>query len=193
VLDAAGTKWNFHNYHPGLVGGHCIPVDPNYLAHGSERKGYQPKLILQAREVNEYMPKHTAELTLKALNEQKKVLSDARLLVLGLAYKPNVGDIRTSEVRGVISELQEYGVDIVGYDPRADNETSAEYFGIEMADELDFAGYDGVILATPHDEFQELEAAEMADGLNNRPVLIDVENTVDEAAATDAGFVYDNL
>jgi UDP-N-acetyl-D-galactosamine dehydrogenase len=193
VLDAAGTKWNFHDYHPGLVGGHCIPVDPNYLAHGSERKGYQPKLILQAREVNEYMPKHTAELTLKALNEQKKVLSDARLLVLGLAYKPNVGDIRTSEVRGVISELQEYGVDIVGYDPRADNETSAEYFGIEMADEMDFAGYDGVILATPHDEFQELEAAEMAETLNNRPVLIDVENTMDEDEVTAAGFVYDNL
>lgn len=193
VLEAAGTKWNFHHYHPGLVGGHCIPVDPNYLAHGSEREGYQPKLILQAREVNEYMPKHTAELTLKALNEQKKVLSDARLLVLGVAYKPNVGDIRTSEVRGVISELQEYGVELDGFDPRADNEASEDYFGIEMHENLDFTGYDGIVLATPHDEFDNLDLEATASALNENPVLMDVENAIDGDEARAAGFVYNSL
>jgi UDP-N-acetyl-D-galactosamine dehydrogenase len=193
VLEAAGTKWNFHHYHPGLVGGHCIPVDPNYLAHGSKREGYQPKLILQAREVNEYMPKHTAELTLRALNEQRKVLRDSRILVLGLAYKPNVGDIRTSEVRGVIRELREYGVEVVGYDPHADDDAMREYFGVDVQSELDFEGFDGVVLATPHDEFRDLDPREMADELNDDPVLVDVMSALDGEAAREAGFVYDTL
>jgi UDP-N-acetyl-D-galactosamine dehydrogenase len=193
VLEAAGTKWNFHHYHPGLVGGHCIPVDPNYLAHGSKREGYQPKLILQAREVNEYMPKHTAELTLRALNEQGKVLRDSRVLVLGLAYKPNVGDIRTSEVRGVIRELHEYGVEVVGYDPHADDDAMREYFGVDVQSELDFESFDGVVLATPHDEFSDLDPREIADELNDDPVLIDVMSALDGEAAREAGFVYDTL
>ena len=193
VLEAAGTKWNFHDYRPGLVGGHCIPVDPNYLAHGAERAGYQPKLILQGREINEYMPKHTAELALKALNKQGKLLRDSRLLVLGLAYKPNVGDIRTSEVRGVIQALKEYDVEVVGYDPHANIEQCEDYFRIDMQDTLDLKGFDGVILATPHDEFDSIDYAEIAATLNKNPIFIDVAGAADESTARAAGFEYNSL
>lgn len=193
VLDAAGTKWNFHDYSPGLVGGHCIPVDPLYLAHGSERAGFTPSLILQGREVNEYMPKHTAELAIKALNEGGKVLRDCELLVLGLSYKPNVGDIRTSEVRSVVTALQEYDIDVVGHDPHASPDEVQESFGIETQSELDFEGFDGVVLATPHDEYDDLDIEAMADALADNPVLIDVMGSRSAADAREAGFRYRKL
>ena len=193
VLDAAGTKWNFHDYSPGLVGGHCIPVDPLYLAHGSERAGYTPSLILQGREVNEYMPKHTAELAIKALNDGGKVLRDCEMLVLGLSYKPNVGDIRTSEVRNVINALKEYDVGVVGHDPHAPDEVVRESFGIETQSDLDFEGFDGVVLATPHDEYDDLDLEAMADALADNPVLVDVMGTRSEEAARKAGFRYRKL
>lgn len=194
VIDAAASKWNFHAYEPGLVGGHCIPVDPLFLVHGSERAGYSPKLILQAREVNEYMPKHTAELTLKALNQSGKVLQDSELVVLGLAYKPNVGDLRTSEIGGVITTLEEYGVECAGYDPLAPDEAIRESFGIEPLAEPDFEGKDGIILATPHDELVEgLDLAAARKELADDPVLVDVKGVLDEDEATKAGYAYRKL
>lgn len=174
VLDAASTKWNFHDYRPGLVGGHCIPVDPFYIIYESERNGFSPKLIEQSREVNEYMPEHVAEETLKGLNQCGKVLRDSTVLVLGLAYKPNVGDIRTSAVGGSIEKLETYGVDVVGYDPHADTEAAAEEFGIEVQEELDFEGVDGILLATPHDEFLEIDFEAVVPDLADQPLLIDV-------------------
>jgi UDP-N-acetyl-D-galactosamine dehydrogenase len=193
VLDAAGTKWNFHDYRPGLVGGHCIPVDPLYLAHGSERAGYSPDLILTGREVNEYMPKHAAELALRALNESGKVLQDCRLLVLGLAYKPNVGDIRTSEVGGVVTELETFGVDLQGHDPHADPEAVEAQLGIETVSQPTYEGFDGVVLATPHDAYDDLDVEAMAESLNDDPVLLDVMGTVDEDRAREAGLTYRTL
>jgi UDP-N-acetyl-D-galactosamine dehydrogenase len=193
VLDAAGTKWNFHDYRPGLVGGHCIPVDPLYLAHGSERAGYSPDLILTGREVNEYMPKHAAELALRALNESGKVLKDCRLLVLGLSYKPNVGDIRTSEVGGVITELDTYGIGVEGHDPHATDEAIRDQFGIDTVDDPDFEGYDGVVLATPHEAYADLDVEAMAESLNDDPVLLDVMGTVEEERAQEAGLTYRTL
>jgi UDP-N-acetyl-D-galactosamine dehydrogenase len=193
VLEAAGSKYNFHPYRPGLVGGHCIPVDPLYLAHGAERVGYQPKLIMQAREVNEYMPKHTADLVMRGLNRSGKVLKDSRVLTLGLSYKPNVGDIRTSQVRGVIRALSEYDVEVVGYDPYADTEIMREYFDIEIQDELSFEGFDSVVLATGHDEFTTLDLDSVATDLEANPVLVDVSGTFEEERATEAGFDYSRL
>jgi UDP-N-acetyl-D-galactosamine dehydrogenase len=194
VIDAAASKWNFHEYEPGLVGGHCIPVDPLFLVHGSERAGYSPKLILQAREVNEYMPKHVAELTLKALNRCGKVLQDSEMVVLGLAYKPNVGDLRTSEIGGVIATLREYGVECTGYDPLASDEAIRESFGIEPLEEPAFEGADGVILATPHNEMvAELDLAAAKDALADDPVLVDVQGVLDGDEATRAGYTYRKL
>lgn len=193
VLDAARTKWNFHDYRPGLVGGHCIPVDPLYLAHGSQRAGYSPDLILTGREVNEYMPKHAAELALRALNDSGRVLKDSRLLVLGLAYKPNVGDIRTSEVDGLVQELATYGVDVAGHDPHADDDAMAESFGIEIQPERRFEGFDGIVVATAHDEFDDLDLDAVAGELNDEPVLVDVAGQFDGDTAAKHGFNYECL
>lgn len=194
VIDAAASKWNFHEYTPGLVGGHCIPVDPLYLVHGSERAGFSPKLILQSREINEYMPKHTAELALKALNEQGKVLQDSRLVVLGLSYKPNVGDLRTSQVAGVVSALSEYGIEAAGYDPLADPDATRETLGIEPLADLEYDGADGIILATPHDALlEEFDLREAREALADDPVFVDVKGVMDREEVTHAGFEYRRL
>jgi len=193
VLAAAGTKWNFHDYSPGLVGGHCIPVDPLYLAHRSEREGFSPKLTLQAREINEYMPKHAAELTLKQLNQCGKVLQDSRLLVLGLAYKPNVGDIRTSEVEGVIEELETFDVEVVGFDPHADTAAMRERFDVDIQSVPSFEGFDGIVVATGHDEFAGLELADVAAELNDDPLIVDVPGVLDESGAEANDIAYTRL
>jgi UDP-N-acetyl-D-galactosamine dehydrogenase len=194
VLDAAGTKWNFHDeYSPGLVGGHCIPVDPHYLAHRAEREGFSPKLILQGREINEHVPAHAAELTVKALNESGKVLRDSEVLVLGLSYKPNVGDVRTSEVSGVISGLREYDVDVLGYEPHAEVEHVRERFDVPVQSEFDPAGVDGIVLATAHDEFRSYDLDAVADEMGTDPVLMDVPSAFSPDAAAAAGFTYRRL
>jgi len=191
VLEAAGTKWNFHDgYSPGLVGGHCIPVDPHFLAHRSKLDGFSPNLVLQAREINEFMPIHVANLTLKALNESGKVLRDSEVLVLGLAYKPNVGDIRTSEVEGVLGELGEYGTAVTGVDPHADDDALRTEFGIEIQPDVDASGYDAIILATAHDEYRDLDLSALAEQMAADPVFVDVPNVFEEAVATEAGFRY---
>jgi len=194
VLEAAETKWNFHDgYRPGLVGGHCIPVDPLYLTYQSEREGFSPQLILQAREINEYVPRHAAERTIRALNRCGRVLQESRLLVLGLAYKPNVPDIRTSEVSGIIDELESYGVTLVGYDPHTPTDDASEAFGIEMLDDLAFEGFDGVVVATGHDAFDRLDPSTMVRALNDDPVVMDVCGAFDPETASDLDAVYERL
>ncbi|XVH33842.1 nucleotide sugar dehydrogenase (plasmid) [Haloferacaceae archaeon DSL9] len=193
VLEAAGTKWNFHHYRPGLVGGHCIPVDPFYFIYRTKREGFSPKLVMQAREINEYMPKHVADMTLKELNNAGKVLRDSRVLVLGLAYKANVGDIRTSEVNGVIKQLKSYDVDVAGYDPHAEIEPMRDEFDIEILEELDFSDFDGIVLATGHDEFGELDWASVARKLNDSPVIVDVPSMLDADGIEADGFAYKQI
>jgi UDP-N-acetyl-D-galactosamine dehydrogenase len=193
VLEAARTKWNFHDYSPGLVGGHCIPVDPFYFAYGSEMEGYTPKLTLKAREVNEYMPKHVADITLKALNNCGNVINQSRILFLGLTYKPNVADVRTSEVAGVISELEEYGVEVVGYDPYADPDTIRETFGIDAQASLSFEDVDGIVVPTPHDVFGDVDLTDASERLRGEPFLVDVKAFFDESTAVEAGFHYRRL
>ncbi|MFC4438550.1 MULTISPECIES: nucleotide sugar dehydrogenase [Natrialbaceae] len=192
VLEAAGTKWNFHDYRPGLVGGHCIPVDPFYLIHESEQKGFDPELIRKAREVNEYVPTHVAEQTIKALNESEKILKHSRVLVLGLAYKPDVDDIRTSAIGGVIDDLQEYGIEVVGFDPHADDAAMRDEFGIDVQEELDVAGFDGLVVGTPHSEFHGLPFGDLAHEMAADPVCVDIDGTFEEAA-TEHDFTYRRL
>jgi len=190
VLDAASTKWNFHDYRPGLVGGHCIPVDPFYIIYESERNGFSPKLVRQARETNEQMPTHVARETLKALSDCGNVLGEARVLVLGLAYKPNVGDIRTSTVDGTIEELEAYGVEVVGHDPHADTEAAREVFGIPISDELTFDGVDCILLATPHDEFSQIDFTAAAVEMAADPLIVDVMGVLSRERYTDAQLTY---
>ncbi|MFC3959427.1 nucleotide sugar dehydrogenase [Halovivax cerinus] len=180
VLEAAGTKWNFHDYRPGLVGGHCIPVDPFYLIYETEQNGFSPELIRKAREVNEYVPKHIAELTIRGLNEAGKVLRDSHVLVCGLAYKPNVGDIRTSAIGGTIERLREYGVDVVGFDPHAEDGAMADAFDVAVQPELDVEGFDALLVGTPHGEFYGLPFADLATEMTDQPVLVDVDGAFAE-------------
>ncbi|MDG5761562.1 nucleotide sugar dehydrogenase [Natronococcus sp. A-GB1] len=182
VLEAAGTKWNFHDYRPGLVGGHCIPVDPFYLLYESERQGFAPELIRTGREVNEAVPDHIAELTIRALNDSGKVLKHSRVLVAGLAYKPDVDDIRTSKIDNVIQELRSYGIEVVGFDPHADPEATREAFDIEIQDAFDVTDFDGLVIGTPHTEFQSLSPATLADEMAADPVLVDIDGTFDAQA-----------
>ncbi|ELY54957.1 nucleotide sugar dehydrogenase [Natronococcus amylolyticus DSM 10524] len=182
VLEAAGTKWNFHEYEPGLVGGHCIPVDPFYLLYQSEREGVDPELIRTSREVNESVSDHLADMTIRALNESEKVPKNSRVLVAGLAYKPDVDDIRTSKIGQVIEELQGYGIEVVGFDPHADPEATREAFDIEIQDAFDVTDFDGLVIGTPHSEFQSLSPATLADQMADDPVMIDIDGTFEDAA-----------
>ncbi|RQG95388.1 nucleotide sugar dehydrogenase [Natrarchaeobius chitinivorans] len=193
VLEAAGTKWNFHDYRPGLVGGHCIPVDPYFLAYRSSRDGFEPELLRRSRVVNESIPDHVAELTIGALNECHKTLCESRVLVLGLAYKPNVGDIRNSKVADVVDALTDYDVDVEGFDPLADDDDVRETFGLDVQERLSFDGIDAIVLATPHPEFEQFDLEAVANALAETPALIDVTGSIDEDVATDAGFVYRTL
>ncbi|MFD1563877.1 nucleotide sugar dehydrogenase [Haloarchaeobius amylolyticus] len=193
VLEAAGTKWNFHDYRPGLVGGHCIPVDPYFFAYRSAQEGFEPELMQTGRQVNESVPDHVAELTIKALNQCHKTLRESRVLVLGLAYKPGVGDIRSSKIGNVIDALSEYDIEIEGFDPFADDDAARDSFGIDVQDRLSFEGFDAVLLATPHAEFEQLDLEAVASQLADDPALVDVTGSIDEDAAVDAGFVYRRL
>ncbi|WP_415383267.1 nucleotide sugar dehydrogenase [Halosimplex sp. TS25] len=194
VLAAARTKWNFHGeYSPGLVGGHCIPVDPHYLAHRSERDGFSPTLVLKAREINEYVPTHVAELTVKGLNDAGNVLCDSSVLLLGLSYKPNVGDVRTSEVDGVVDELSEFGVDAEGFDPHVPDDRARETFDVPVQSTFNPTGFDGLVVATAHDEFEDIDFAEVADAMAEDPVVVDVPGTLDEQQVVEAGFEYRRL
>jgi len=129
VLDAASTKWNFNRFTPGLVGGHCIPVDPYYLVYKAQEIGYHPKVILAGRSVNDSMAKHVADLTIKALNNAEKVINGAKVLIMGLTFKENVEDTRETPVRNIIKELKDFHCDIYGYDPLLSN-GDIEAFGI---------------------------------------------------------------
>ena len=153
VLAAAGTKWNFHKYTPGLVGGHCIPVDPYYLVYKARELGHHPQVILAGRAVNDYMPRHVAEMAIKGLNDAGMVIKGSKVLIMGLTYKENVPDTRESPAREMVKALQEYRVDVYGYDPLLSRE-EIEGFGVKAREELDGAKPDCVILAVAHEQFK---------------------------------------
>lgn len=151
VLEAAGTKWNFHKYHPGLVGGHCIGVDPYYLTHKAQGLGYHPDVILAGRRINDEMHKFYAHKTLKRLQQ----LKGKSVLVLGLTFKPNVSDYRNSRVKHFIKELQEYHINVSAYDPYLSKEIVEKEFGCDYYPlEKGLAGIDLAILAVPHEKLK---------------------------------------
>lgn len=193
VIEAAGTKWNFHEYRPGLVGGHCIPVDPFFMIYESERNGYTPKLIEQAREINEYIPRHVAELTLRGLNDCGKVLQDSTVLVLGLSYKPGVADIRTSVVGETIKRLQEYGVEVIGADPYANRTVAENQFEIEMQSSPTFDGVDAVLLANTHQPYRQIDYVQESEKMATSPLIIDVDGVLDREKIAPTEIEYRRL
>ena len=175
VLKAAGTKWNFLPFRPGLVGGHCIGVDPYYLTHKAEAIGYHPQIILAGRRLNDGMGTYVASQLVKALLSKRIHVKGARVLIMGLTFKENCPDLRNNRVVDVIAELQDYGVIVDVYDPWVDVAEAQHEYGIKPINELEAGAYDGIILAVAHNEF----AAMGEDGLRKlgRPahVLYDLK------------------
>jgi UDPglucose 6-dehydrogenase/UDP-N-acetyl-D-galactosamine dehydrogenase len=174
VLEAAGTKWNFHHYRPGLVGGHCIPVDPYYLVYKAEELGYHPQVILAGRAINDFMPKHVAELAIKGMNDAGKVIRDSKVLILGLTYKENVPDTRESPAHEMIKELREFRADVYGYDPLL-SEADINRFGVKPLKDLNGFKADCIIINVPHDAFNSLTLEGVEKMSNGTPVVIDVK------------------
>ena len=156
VLDAAGTKWNFLKYKPGLVGGHCIGVDPYYLAHKAESLGYHPQVILSGRRVNDNMGMFVANKLIKLLIAKNHVISKSKVLVLGITFKEDCPDIRNSKVIDIIKELEQFSIKVDVYDPHADKHEVIEEYGLNLIDSIQNK-YDGIILAVSHKEFLKLE------------------------------------
>jgi UDP-N-acetyl-D-galactosamine dehydrogenase len=192
VLAAAGTKWNFHKYHPGLVGGHCIGVDPYYLTHRAQELGYHPEVILAGRRVNDAMPIRVGEHVIKGISAAGKPLKSATVLVMGLTFKENVPDIRNSKVHDTITYLQGFGIQVLGCDPILDAGTVKKYFGIENVafDSVKFV--DAVLVANKHNVFRHLTLDQLKSKMTP-PVLIDIKNLFDRKAALAAGFHYKSL
>jgi UDP-N-acetyl-D-galactosamine dehydrogenase len=155
VLEAAGTKWNFLNFRPGLVGGHCIGVDPYYLTYKSQEIGYQPEVILAGRRINDGMGSYISERVVKEMTHQKIHVVDSNILVMGLAFKENCPDIRNTRVAELVSGLQEYHANVDVYDPWVEPEAANEEYGLSLVSEPPEGKYDAVVIAVAHDCFRE--------------------------------------
>ena len=172
VLEAAGTKWNFLPFKPGLVGGHCIGVDPYYLAQKSQQLGYYPEIILAGRRINDSMGTYVANRLIKLLIAENKTINNAKILLLGITFKENCPDIRNSKVIDIYNELNQFGLSVDVYDPHASAKEVYNEYGIELSSNID-SSYDGIILAVSHDSFTEiLEKIR----LKSNPVIFDVKS-----------------
>lgn len=191
VLDAAGTKWNFLKFYPGLVGGHCIGVDPYYLTYKAEMLGYHSQVILAGRRINDDMGKYIAENTVKNLIKAEKTVKGAKVAVLGFTFKENCPDTRNSKVYDIIQELREYGIEPVVADPVADAAETKRLYEIDFCDWKKISGMDAVILAVAHEAFAELTMADVEKLFAaGKRVLIDVKGLFNRGEYEKAGYCY---
>ena len=188
VLEAAGTKWNFLKFKPGLVGGHCIGVDPYYLTHKAEMLGYHPQVILAGRRINDSMGKFIAEQTIKQMIASGSPIKGAKVNVLGLTFKENCGDLRNSKVIDIIDELKTYGVEVSVTDPQAGAEEAMQEYGVRLLrwDELPRA--DAMVVAVAHQEYASLGADQLGEKLVDGGAFIDVKAVFDATALRAAGY-----
>ncbi len=196
VLAAAGTKWNFLKFTPGLVGGHCIGVDPYYLTHKAEQIGYLPQVILAGRRINDGMGKYVAENTIKLMIKSGKVIKNSRVLVLGLTFKEDVPDIRNTKVVDIVSELEDYGVNVLIHDPLANPDETRHEYGLELTDLSAVGKVDAVIYAVSHNSFAALTTKDFAKFCRNgngKGVVVDVKSILKRDEIESAGLVYWSL
>ena len=196
VLEAAGTKWNFLRFYPGLVGGHCIGVDPYYLTYKAEEIGYIPQVILAGRRVNDGMGKYIAQKTIKLLCKSGlEKISETRIGILGLTFKENVPDIRNSKVMDIFYELKEYGIHaILVHDPLANQEDAAQQYGITLSDWAEIKEMDAVILAVAHDYYRQKGLPGISERVKKYTgVLVDVKSIFKNMVKTSDTFSYWNL
>jgi len=175
VLKAAGSKWNFLPFRPGLVGGHCISVDPYYLTHKSQEIGYHPEVILAGRRINDGMGSYIAERIAKLLTHKRIHVVDSRILVMGLTFKENCPDLRNTRVVDVIRDLRDFNANIDVYDPWVASEEAQHEYGISMIDKPQTAAYDAVLLAVAHDQFRELGLEKIRSFCKPQHVIFDVK------------------
>jgi UDP-N-acetyl-D-galactosamine dehydrogenase len=178
VLKAAGSKWNFLPFRPGLVGGHCIGVDPYYLTHKAQAVGYHPEMILAGRRINDNMGEYVAAQFVKALLKRQIQVKGARLLVMGLTFKENCPDLRNTRVVDVIGELEDYNVTIDVHDPWVNPEEAQREYGVTMVDEPGEGLYDGIIIAVAHRQFAAMSAAQLRRLGRDAHVLYDLKNVL---------------
>jgi UDP-N-acetyl-D-glucosamine/UDP-N-acetyl-D-galactosamine dehydrogenase len=175
VLAAAGTKWNFLPFRPGLVGGHCIGVDPYYLTHKAESLGYHPQVILAGRRINDNMGVYVSGQLVKSMLKRRLQVNGARILVLGLTFKENCPDLRNTRVVDVITELREYGAIVDVHDPLADPTEAREEYGLELVSEPEENAYEAVLLAVNHQAFKQWSAAKIRSFGCENHVLYDLK------------------
>ncbi len=194
VLEAAGTKWNFLKFYPGLVGGHCIGVDPYYLTYKAEQLGYHSQIILSGRRINDDMGKYVAENTVKSLIKADVFIKNARVAVLGFTFKENCPDTRNTKVIDIINELREYGIIPMVADPAADADEAKRLYGIEFADFSEIRDCDAVILAVAHDCFKNLSLEDLdkmfRKTANCKKVIIDVKGLFDRNVCESEDYNY---
>ncbi len=192
VLTAAGTKWNFQKFVPGLVGGHCIGVDPYYLTYKAEQLGYHSQVILAGRRINDDMGKYVAENLVKKLIAADIPVKNARVAIMGFTFKENCPDTRNTKVIDIYRELQEYGITPIVADPVADADEARRLYGIQFANMKTVENMDAVILAVSHEQFRDLTVADF-DRIytgTHKKVLVDVKSILDKNTFIKAGYVY---
>ncbi|WAA12118.1 nucleotide sugar dehydrogenase [Fervidibacillus halotolerans] len=214
VLEAAGTKWNFLKFTPGLVGGHCIGVDPYYLTYKAEQMGYHSQIILAGRKINDDMGKYVAENTVKQMIKANKQINGAKIAIFGITFKENCPDVRNTKVVDIIRELEEYGIEVKVVDPVADKEDLWKEYRIHLSEREEVKEVDAVIFAVSHEEFKTITFKEIKDMFKkqltdseiakevaatienemvvdmNKDVLIDVKGIFNRQEAMNAGFLY---
>lgn len=191
VLNAAGTKWNFLKFYPGLVGGHCIGVDPYYLTYKAEMLGYHSQIILSGRRINDDMGKYVAENVVKKLIAADKAVRSVRVAILGFTFKENCPDTRNSKIMDIVNELREYGIEPVISDPVANSDEAKRLYGVQFVNKNEIKNMDAVVLAVAHEEFRNLNKKDL-DSLygTGKKVLIDVKGLLKREEYEAAGYSY---
>lgn len=190
VLEAAGTKWNFLPFRPGLVGGHCIGVDPYYLTHKAEAAGYHPEVILAGRRINDNMGKFIAEKTVKIMLRCNMNISKARIGILGLTFKEDCPDLRNTKVVDIINELKTYGISAIIHDPRANPIEAKKYYGIILREWEEMKNLDALILAVPHENFRKMSVNDFTAKISPNGCLIDVKSILNMKEVKKNGITF---
>jgi len=190
VLDAAGSKWNFLKFTPGLVGGHCIGVDPYYLTFKAESEGYHPEVILAGRRINDNMGRFVAEKTVKMMISAGHHIKGAKVGILGLTFKEDCPDLRNTRVVDIISELEDYGCEVLVHDPMAESKEAQAYYGLNLSDWQSLSNLSALILAVPHSWYRGKNISEFADCLASGGCLIDVKSMLDPESVKKHGVKF---